>query len=137
MAKYLPHGTVVTFAGSVIGGLVSVSVPSRVRAEVDTTDSGASFNKTSLPGLRDGGAVQLTFRHDPADVGQLALETNFATDGSGALKTCTIVLPAPGTRTYTFTCFVTKPPEGALGLIDDKVAEQTAELVISGAVAIA
>jgi len=136
MAKYLPHGTTVTFNGTAIGGLITVSVPTRTRGDAETTDSGASFNRTFLPGLRDGGSVNLTFRHDPADAGQLQLETNYNTDGSGALKTVTIVLPAPGTRTYTFTGFVTKPPEGDLALVDDNVAQQTATIRISGSVTI-
>lgn len=137
MAKYLPHGTTVSFNGVAIGGLITVSVPERVRGEAESTDSGASFNRTFLPGLRDGGTVNLTFRHDPADTGQLQLETNFNTDGSGALKTCVITLPAPGARTYTFTGFVTKPPTGDLALIDDGVAEQSASIRVSGVVTIA
>src|SRR5260221_306131 len=102
MAKYLPHGTTVTFNGTAIGGLISVDVPTRTRGDAEITDSGASFNRTFLPGLRDGGSVNLSFRHDPSDAGQLALETNFNTDGSGAVKSVVITLPAPGTRTYTF-----------------------------------
>lgn len=137
MAKYLPHGTTLSFNGVLVGGLTSVSVPERSRGEAETTDSGASFNRVFLPGLRDGGSVNLTFRHDPADTGQLQLETNFNTDGSGALKTCVITLPAPGTRTYTFTGFVIKPPTGDLGLVDDSPAEQSATIRVSGVVTIA
>lgn len=137
MAKYLPHGTTLSFNGVAVGGLVSVSVPERGRGEAETTDSGASFNRVFLPGLRDGGSVNLSFRHDPADTGQLQLETNFNTDGSGALKTCVITLPAPASRTYTFTGFVTKPPTGDLGLVDDAPAEQSATIRVSGVVTIA
>jgi len=137
MAKYLPHGTTVSFNAIAIGGLVSVTIPERGRGDAETTDSGASFNRTFLPGLRDGGSINLTFRHDPADAGQLALESNFNTDGSGALKTVVVTLPAPGTRTYTFTGFVTKPPVGDLALVDDNVAMQSATIRVSGVVTIA
>ncbi len=137
MAKYLPHGTTVSFNAVNIGGLISVGIPDRTRGDAETTDSAASFNRTFLPGLRDGGSVSLTFRHDPADAGQQQLETNYNVDGSGALKTCVITLPAPGSRTYTFTGFVTEPPKGDLGLVDDDVAQQSATIRISGSVTIA
>lgn len=137
MAKYLPHGTIFSINAKAVGGLISVGIPDRTRGDAETTDSTASFNRTFLPGLRDGGSVSLTFRHDPADVGQLELETNYNTDGSGALKTCVITLPAPGTRTYTFTGFVSEPPKGDIGLVDDDVAQQQATVRITGSVAIA
>jgi hypothetical protein len=127
----------VSFNAIAIGGLTSVSIPERTKGEAETTDSGASFNRTFLPGLRDGGSVNLTFRHDPADAGQTQLETNYNADGSGAVKQCIITLPAPATRTYTFSAFVTKPPTGDLPLVDDAVAEQSATVRVTGAVAIA
>lgn len=137
MAKYLPHGTQFSIAGVAVGGLVSIDVPTRVRGAAEITDSGASFNKVFLPGLRDGGTVNLTFRHDPLDAGQLKLESNFNTDGSGAVVQCILTLPAPVTRTYTFQGFVDKAPSGVLGLIAEAPADQTASIRVSGAVAIA
>lgn len=139
MGKYLPHGTTVTFDGSAIGGLLTVGIPDRTRGEAETTDSASAFNREYYPGLREGGSVQLTFRHNPGDVGQLKLESNYLLDGSAAIKSCTIQLPAGyGTpqRMYTFNAFVTAPPAGDLNTIDDAVAEQQATLKVAGAVTI-
>lgn len=140
MAKYLPHGTSFSINGQDVGGLISVGVPDQTRAEVETTDSDSGFDRTFLPGLRDGGTVALSFRHDPVDAGQLELETNFGLDGSGAVKQCVITLPAAAkapARTYTFDGFVTKPPTGELALVDDNVAVQSATIRVAGPVTIA
>ena len=139
MGKYLPHGTTVSFDGSSIGGLISVGIPDRTRGEAETTDSASGFNREYYPGLREGGSVQLSFRHNPGDTGQLKLESNYLLDGSAAIKSCTITLPAGfGTpqRTYTFNAFVTAPPSGDLALVDDAVAEQSATLKVAGVVTI-
>lgn len=140
MAKYLPHGTTFSIGGVVVGGLISVSIPDRSRGEAETTDSASAGDRSFIAGLRDGGKVTLTFRHDPTDVGQLALETNFGLDGSGAVKACIITLPTTAktpARTYTFNGFVTAPPAGELGLVDDTVAEQSATIRVAGSVVIA
>lgn len=139
MAKYLPHGTTVTFNGSAIGGLVSVSIPDRTKGEAETTDS-ASVDRTYLPGLRDPGNVELSFRHDPVDVGQIALETNFSADGSGAVKTMVITLPLAAknpARTYTFDAYVSSPPSGDLDLVADEAAMQNCTIRVAGPVTIA
>lgn len=138
MPKYLPHGTTVTFDGSAIGGLLSVSIPDRSRGEAEVTDSASLWQREYFPGLREGGSVQLTFRHVKEDVGQVKLESNFLLDGSVAVKSLVITLPAQaGTvRTYTMNAFVTAPPQGDLALTDDAAAEQTATLKVAGAVTI-
>lgn len=140
MAKYLPHGTQVTIGGVAIGGLISVAIPERSRGTAETTDSGSAGDRGYIAGLREGGTCALQFRHDPTDVGQLALETNFGLDGSGAVKAVVITLPVAAkspARTYTFNAFVTKPPSGDLGLVDDTVAVQSAELKVAGPITIA
>lgn len=140
MAKYLPHGTTVTFNGSLIGGLLSVTIPDRSKGEAETTDSDSTFDRRFIAGLREGGSCELSFRHDPTNVGQLALETNYGADGSGAVKTCVITLPTTAkspARTYTFDAFVVTPPSGELGLIDDEVATQSATLKVAGPITIA
>lgn len=139
MPRYLPHGTTVQFDGSVIGGLITVSIPPRTRGEAEVTDSDSAFNREYYPGLREGGSIALTFRQIKADVGQLKLESNFALDGSVAIKSCTITLPAAAgspVRTYTFNAFVSAAPSGDLNLIDDAVAVQAATLKVAGVVTI-
>jgi hypothetical protein len=138
MAKYLPHGTTFTFNAQAVGGLTSIGIPDRTRGVAETTASDSAFNRAFIAGLRDPGTVQLTFRHDPGDVGQVALSANFGLDTSANLVTCIIELPAAaGTnRTYTFTGFVISPPKGDLGLTDDTAAEQSATIQVVGLVAI-
>lgn len=140
MAKYLPHGTTVSFNAIVLGGLVSVSVPERTRGEAETTDSAAGGDRSYIAGLREGGSINLAFRHDPTDTGQLQLETNFGLDGSAAVKSVVITLPLSAknpARTYTFNGFVTTAPSGDLGLVDDDVAMQNAVIKVAGPVTIA
>lgn len=140
MAKYLPHGTTVTFNAIAIGGLISVSIPGRNRGAAETTDSNSAGDRSYIAGLREGDSCQLSFRHDPTDTGQLQLETNFSLDGSGAVKSCVITLPVSAkspARTYTFNAFVTIPPSGDLALVDDTTAVQTATFKVAGPVTIA
>jgi len=129
----------VQFDGSTIGGLLTVTIPPRTRGEAETTDSASGFNREYFPGLREGDSLQLTFRHNPGDTGQLKLESNYALDGSAAVKQCVVTLPAGfGTpqRTYTFNGFVTAAPAGDLNTIDDAVAEQQATIKVTGAITI-
>jgi hypothetical protein len=137
MPKYLPHGTTVTFDGSLIGGLITASVPDRTRGEAEVTDTNSAWQREYYPGLREGGVVTLTFRHMKEDVGQLKLESNYLLDGSAAIKACLITLPAHAgapARVYSFNAFVTTAPSGDLNLTDDAVAEQTATLKVAGGV---
>ena len=142
MAKYLPHGTTVSIGGTAIGGLIAVAIPERTKGEAETTDSDSSGDREYFPGIREGGTVELTFRHDPDDAGQTQLETNYDADGSSAIEEIIITLPssattASGGRTYTFDGFVTNPPQGELGLVDDEVGEQTSTIKVDGKVTIA
>jgi hypothetical protein len=138
MAKYLPHGTTLTFGGVAVAGLTGISIPDRTRGAAETTDSGSGFNRDYIPGLRDTGSVELTFRHDPADVGQIALVTNFNNDTSGNVVTCVLTLPAiAGTnRVYTFDAFVIKAPSGSLALADDTTSELSCTLQVASPVVI-
>lgn len=138
MSKYLPHGTTFTIGSTPVGGLISIGIPDRSRGEAETTDTDSAFDRSWIAGLREGGSVELTFRHDPPDLGQLALETNYDADGAAAVEECVITLPSvAGSRTYTFDGFVTTPPTGDLGLDQDEAAEQTATIKLAGGVTIA
>lgn len=142
MSKYLPHGTTFTIGSKLVGGLISIGIPDRSRGEAETTDTDSAFDRSWIAGLREGGSVELTFRHDPDDVGQIQLETNFDADGQAAVEECVITLPAgatsaSGSRTYTFDGFVTTPPTGDLGLDQDEAAEQTATIKLAAGVTIA
>lgn len=142
MSKYLPHGTTVSIGGQDIGGLIAVGPPERSRGEAETTDTGSGGDREWFPALREGGSFEMTFRHNPDDAGQQQLDTNYGKDGANAIVEFIITLPSGATsgsggQTYTFDGFVTAPPQGELGLVDDEVAEQTATVKVDGAVTIA
>ena len=142
MSKYLPHGTTVTIGSQLIGGLISVSIPDRSKGEAEITDSDSGGDREWIAGLRDGGNVEITMRHDPDDLGQIALETNYNAIGGAEVEEIVITLPAAataltGSQTYTFDAFVTAALHGDLGLEADEAAEQTATLRVDGAVTIA
>ena len=142
MSEYLPHGTTFQIGSTLVGGLIGVGVPDRTRGEAETTDTNDSFDRKYIAGLREGGGVELTFRHDPDDAGQAALEANYGANGPSAIEQCVITLPAAatsasGSRTYTFDGFVTAAPSGDLGLVDDEAAEQSATIKVAGAVTVA
>lgn len=141
MAKYLPHGTTFSINSKVVGGLVSVSFPDRARGVAKTTDT-LDPDHTYLPGMRESGTVKITFRHNPDDSGQQELEDNYNAAPEDAVVTCVITLPdaassGSGQVTYTFDGFVTDPPKGDLGLVDDNPAEMNATIKVAGAVTIA
>lgn len=139
MSKYLPHGTTFTIGSQAVGGLISIQTPSRKKGVAESTDTNAGGDRTYLPGLREGGEVVLTFRHDPDDAGQKHLADNFNLNGHYVHETCVISLPpgalaASSAETYSFDGFVISPPQGTLGLVDDKAAEFSCTIKVSGAV---
>ena len=137
MSKYLPHGTQVQVDYVTIGGLMSVAIPERTRGQGETTDTNSSAREY-IPGLRDGGDMVLTFRHDPTDVGQAKLESNYAVDGNAAVVTVTITLPSdagsPGI--YTFDGYVSAAPSGELALAEDEAAVLSATIKVGSAVTV-
>lgn len=141
MARYLPHGTTMKINGVLIGGLVSIGLPGATRGIAETTDSNSNFDRTFLPGLRDGGNLAVSYRHDPEDAGQEEIEDNFNTNGASAVVACLITLPSSatsegGARTYAFNGFVSAAPKSDLMLVDEKVAEHTVTIQVTGAVTI-
>jgi hypothetical protein len=141
MSKYLAHGTQFSIGSVDVGGLISVGIPDRTRGEAEITDSDSAGDREYVAGLREGGTVELTFRHDPDDAGQLALEANFDLAAGSAVEECVITLPDAGTspsgsRTYTFDGFVISAPSGDLGLVDDEAAEQSATIKVATGVTI-
>jgi len=121
--------------------LITIGLPQQQRGVAETTDSAAAFDRTFLPGLRDGGTLSLTMRYDPDDVGQVELQKNYRAAPSAAKVTGIITLPpaatpSSGSETWTFDCFVVEPPRGDLALVDDKVVEVSATIKVTGVVTI-
>lgn len=141
MPKYIAHGTVVKINSITIGGLVSVSLPSRSKGEAEVTNSASGNWREFIAGLRDPGEMELTYRHDPDDAGQQELEDNFALAPGSEIVEIQIILPnaataGAGSRTYTFDGYVMNAPTGDLNTADDEAAELSTTIRVAGAVSI-
>lgn len=107
MSKYVPHGTTVTIGGDDIGGVIAIPTPAREKGEAEMTDNDSGGDREWSPGLRDNGSLDIEFRTDPEDTGQVALKDNFEADSSEE-----IVITAPSDSastspvTWTFDAFV-------------------------------
>lgn len=143
MSKYVAHGTSLKIGNTRIGGLISVSIPDRSRGEAEITDSDSSDRKF-IAGMRDPGSMTITVRHDPDDAGQNAVDNNFNAAFGSEVVTWVLTLPGAataspspgGVQAYTFDGYVSKPFSGDLALADDKAAELTATIRVSGPVVI-
>lgn len=132
---FVPNGTTLTFDSQDVGGLVTIALPSETRGDVETTTNDSNFQRTYIPGLRDGGTISITCRLIPGDAGQAALRTNF---GSNEVVSGIITLPDAATTdstvtTYTFDCYV-NALGGDLPQDADDTAMLTATLKVAGAV---
>jgi hypothetical protein len=122
--------------------MLSISLPTRSKGFAESTDSDSNYDREYIPGLRESGEIELTFRHDPEDPGQDALENNFYVNGNAAVVTCILTLPDDAvassgiTRQYTFDGFVISPPQGDLNMADDTTAEVSATVKVAGAVSL-
>jgi len=129
------HGTTMSIDSTDIGGLRQISFPSEEKALVDVTDHDSGGDREYVPGLRDGGTVDLEFLTEATDGGQQALWLNY---GSSANTTAEFIISVPGDPTIstdeftlTFDGFVVSRG-GSLPF--DEVASQTMSIKISGAV---
>lgn len=80
MAKIRSFGTSVTIAATTIGGLTDINVTAGDVTNVDVTthDSSGGYREF-VPGLKDGGTLDLTGKYNYANSGQAALKTHFGT----------------------------------------------------------
>jgi predicted secreted protein len=98
------HGTEFEFDGVAVGGLTGISLPAESRDSLDSTDHDAAGTRTFLPGLVDGGTVELEGHLIPGDAGQDDLRDNL---NGGEPETCTITIPSTPSTIVTFEGFVT------------------------------
>jgi predicted secreted protein len=108
MAKVWGHGTTFSVGGVAVGGLTSITIPEQEKGIVDVTDHDSGGDMEFLPGLRDGGTVQLEGRHISTDAGQDRVRHNYNEDD----ETLACVLTLRNGTTYTFTAFTTNPGGG-------------------------
>jgi predicted secreted protein len=98
------HGTTFEIENVPVGGLTGISLPAESRDSLDSTDHDANGIRTFLPGLVDGGTVELEGHLIPGDAGQGDLRDN---KNSGAPVECIITVPSTPSSIFTFDAFVT------------------------------
>lgn len=107
MAEFFAHGTTITFGGTAIGGLETITLPDQSKDDIDVTNHDSAGDREYLPGLREGGVVALTGKLLAEDAGQDALRTNFDAGATTATVVITLAAAAAATAvTYTFTGYV-------------------------------
>ena len=113
----------------VIASVSDISGPSRSREAIEVTahDSPNKYREF-VPGLKDGGEVEITLNYDPASATHASLDTDFESDD--LVNYQIIILPGTADEhTWEFAAIVT-----ALGdayPIDNKM-ERTATFKVSG-----
>jgi hypothetical protein len=129
------HGTQMSIDSTPIGGLRQISFPTEEKALVETTDHDSGGDREYVPGLRDGGTVDLEYLTESTDDGQQALWANY---GSATNAVASFVITVPGNPdvtsdefTLSFQGFVTSRG-GSLPF--DEVASQTTSIKITGPV---
>lgn len=97
-------GTTLSFAGTLVAGLTSISPFSYQREALDTTSMAAAGGYMSFipSGLADPGSIELEGIEDTADTGQDLIRTNFT-----ATTTQTVIITLPSAVTITMSAFVT------------------------------
>lgn len=93
-------GTATPVSWTNIGNLVSFTGFDGQASEQDVTDL-ASTAKEFLLGLQDWGQFQFDVNHNPADIGQMALD---ASKRAGTLKSYKLTLPDLSTKTFSAYC---------------------------------
>lgn len=125
MAKTKSFGTSVTIGGTAIGGLETINRTGADRNFVDvTTHDSVGGYREYVPGLKEGGTLELTGKFNIADAGQVALRA-----GGDAVQVVVITLP-DGT-TIGFSGYIQPPNEDVP--LDDAVTF-TASIKITGAI---
>jgi|SRR5687768_10306050 len=126
------HGSSVLFASVLVGGLTTIGIPDESKDLMEVTSHDSGGDREYVPGLRDGGTVELTARLVPEDPGQQALWANYDADN---VVEEVVISAAPDAdsniRTWTFNAFVTSTG-GALPF--DGPGEVTFSLKIDGPV---
>ena len=137
MDPFWAHGTVVEIAGSIpIGGLVGISFSGEDRGAVETTHAGSGGDREYIPGLREGGSLNLEMRADPSDAGQQALRANYAAASATAEDEAFEVTLPSSRGIISFLGFVTQPPQYDLPQASDDAAMASAVIKITSVVTV-
>jgi hypothetical protein len=135
MPKYQGAGTTLKFNSVLVGGIRSISLPDAARGEIDVTDMDSAAREF-IPGRKDFGQVTIECWHDPEDLGQIELVSNFNAAGNATQDVIITVADAAadlGVHTLTFDAFVLSMPGTITGEADE-AASRTFTLRVTGAV---
>ena len=98
------YGATVTINDTDIGELVKISGVSKSRDQIESTNfASADGYKTFVNGMRDGGSIRVETRFDPANTGQVAIDTAFEADSTVAIV---VTMPSAFGTTWTATANV-------------------------------
>jgi hypothetical protein len=130
----LAHGTQVTIDSVPIAGLRSIEGPQEEKDLVDVTDHDSGGAREYVPGLRDGGTLDLELLTESTDPGQQDLYANYALGNSIVPATFEISVPADAALTgsaftITFDGFATSRSRS---MPYDDVASETYSLKVTG-----
>ena len=130
---FLPKGTVVRIDSTPISELRTITPPSRTKGEAETTANDAEYVRTFIPGLRNGGTLQIGGNKVVDDAGQVALYSNWK--AKREIASIEIEYPAEATtdssvHIVAFDAFVTAMDDD-LPQDADEVASFTASLKVA------
>lgn len=98
------YGATVTINTTNIGELVKISGVSKSREQIKSTNfASAGGYDTFVNGMRDGGSIHIETHFDPADTGQVAIDTAFEAEATVAIV---ITMPTAFGTTWTATANV-------------------------------
>jgi hypothetical protein len=98
------YGATVSINGTNVGELVKVSGVTKTRDQIESTNfASANGYKTFVNGMRDGGTIRIETHFDPADAGQVAIDTAFEAESTVAIV---ITMPTAFGTTWTATANV-------------------------------
>lgn len=132
MAKSRALGTILKQGATVVGNIVSISIPGPVKTEIDLTDM-ASVATEVTAGLADYGEISFSGFYNYADAGQTIVRAD-AFDINAGTKAWSIAFPNQLMQ-FTFNAFVKSYVPNAGGPNEAYTFDAT--LRVTGAVATA
>ena len=135
MAAISSNTVTISYDGTPIGDITSISAPSVSVATIDTTSMDDIF-RTFLGGTIDSGELSVEFMYDPNSTGQTKLEAEWESTASvnPVAKQIVISFLDTGSSTYTFDAILTGMSVSAA---IDSVVTGSASFKVSGSILIA
>ena len=133
MAAITANTTTLSYDGTAIADIVSISAPSISIATIDTT-SIADIYRTFLGGTIDSGEMSLEVQYDPNSTSGAELEASWEATATVAPVAKECVITFSDSSTYTFNAILTGMQVTAAM---DSVVTASVTLKVSGAITVA